>query len=159
MQYDVTWSTWQLSHVNLYVTRSDIFVNTLLSVLSNLYFKDFLWFLLNHSIPVLHPDSPVWLRLSDRIILVALWGGRQGIFRLNSAKITKMITEFTDFNEMALYMIFREFNLVIIVVIFPQKWQFRLKLNVFKFLGIQPNYEPVSEFMIFSRGHRKKCRG
>ena len=95
MQYDVTWPTWQLSHMNLYVTRSDIFVNTLLSVLSNLYFEDFLWFLLNHSIPVLHPDSPVWLRLSDQIILVALWGGRQGIFRLNSKnseKITKMIT-------------------------------------------------------------------
>lgn len=95
MQYDVTWPTWQLSHINLYVIRSDIFVNTLLSVLSNLYFKDFLWFLLNHSIPVLHPDSPVWLRLSDRIIRVALLGGRQGIFRLNSENsktITKMIT-------------------------------------------------------------------
>ena len=48
----------------------------------------------------------------------------------------------------------RKFTLVIIVVTFPQKWQFRLKIKVLKFLRIQPIQGP-SKFRILTRNPLK----
>ena len=93
-------------------------------------------------------------------------------FNLNlpffEGKITKMITrlnsriffKFTNFpkngcfhekfqksyigwNSPGEFVKIREFMLVIIIVIFHQKWQFRLKIDVLEFLGIQPYHKSL----------------
>ena len=55
-----------------------------------------------------------------------------GIFR----KLPKFIFRNSSKSE---FVDIREFDLVIISLIFPQKWQFRLEIDSLKFLGIQPN--------------------